>query len=249
MEGNDGTQTLDTLLDGMPTGEQVPATPAPTADTSKPPAEPTPAAPAAEPDQPFQPDQIFGNAKQNAAFAKMRTDNSRMQQTLMNLGKALNIENYTDPDALLNGLNQQMLALKSQQEKIPLDILQRLDNSETQLAAFQKQQLSEQASIGFQKVKDDFKLTDKQLNDFASKLATEGKNPFTTPMDLTWEYKRLNYDDVIKQQVDAAVANALARNTKAQTQSTKPSVATGPPQTGGKGVQSMADLDALLRQI
>ena len=69
---------------------------------------------------------VFGTSKANAAFAKMRTQNKQMQQTLSRLGGMLGVESE-DPDALINALTGKMQEFEAKQTQIPLALLHRLE--------------------------------------------------------------------------------------------------------------------------
>ena len=249
---------LDTMLAGMdgtqpaaaPATDPAPAAPTvPPAATSTDPATPPAATP---PEEEFNPDEMFNGAskgKQNYTFAKMRTENSRMSSTMQKLGQMLGIPNYTDENALLEGLNTKMLELQSTQSKVPLDFLQDAETTKQKLSVLERQQYSAQTELGFQKVKDEYKLSNTDLKAFATKLFEEGKNPYAQPMNLLNEYRVMFHDEIVKRATAAAVEEALKRDQKAANQSTKPGTVTGSAQGGGQGVQSMADLNALLDSL
>jgi hypothetical protein len=202
-------------------------------------------------DDDFNPEEMFGGSKgkQNAAFAKMRTENSRMAQTLSKLGQMLGIPNYQDEEALLTGLNNKMLELQANQSKIPLDFLQQHEEMQQKLTTFERAQLAAQTELGFQKVKDTYQLSNADLKAFATKLFEEGKNPYTQPINLLNEYRMMYFDQILEKSKAAAAEEALKLDQKAQQKSTKPSSATGTGGNAQQGFQNMADLDNILASM
>ena len=188
---------------------------------------------------------VFGTSKANAAFAKMRTQNKQMQQTLARLGGMLGVESE-DPDALINALTGKMQEFEAKQTQIPLALLQRLEAAERYMASQDEQRIGDAARIGFQKVKDTYKLTDAQLNEFAVKLRDAGKNPFTQTIDLMQEYKLMYFDTLMQQARDEAAAAATQRQQKAKDHSTTPSKAQGSVGGGASSVGSVSELSQLL---
>lgn len=209
--------------------------------------------PAAQQDNPTQPqnqpqqnyEDVFGTSKANVAFAKMRTQNKQMQQTLSRLGGMLGVESE-EPDALINALTSKMQEFEAKQTQIPLALLQRLEAAERYMASQDEQRIGDAARIGFQKVKDTYKLTDNQLNEFAVKLRDAGKNPFTQAIDLMQEYKLMYFDTLMQQARDEAAAAATQRQQKAKEHSTSPNKAQGSVGGGASSVSSVSELSQLL---
>ena len=204
---------------------------------------PTQTQPQNQPQQNYE--DVFGTSKANAAFAKMRTQNKQMQQTLSRLGGMLGVESE-DPDALINALTGKMQEFEAKQTQIPLALLQRLEAAERYMASQDEQRIGDAARIGFQKVKDTYKLTDNQLNEFAVKLRDAGKNPFTQAIDLMQEYKLMYFDTLMQQARDEAAAAATQRQQKAKEHSTSPNKAQGSVGGGASSVSSVAELSQLL---
>lgn len=199
--------------------------------------------PQTQPQQNYE--DVFGTSKANVAFARMRTQNKQMQQTLARLGGMLGVESE-DPDALINALTGKMQEFEAKQTQIPLALLQRLEAAERYMASQDEQRIGDAARIGFQKVKDTYKLTDAQLNEFAVKLRDAGKNPFTQAIDLMQEYKLMYFDTLMQQARDEAAAAATKRQQKAKEHSTAPSKTQGSVGGGASSVSSVAELSQLL---
>ena len=226
-----------------PAGAQPAATP-PATGGATPPATPPPAA-----EPPFNPDTLFGSGKQNAAFAQMRTSNAAMQKTLTRIAQTLGVEG-SDPEAILAGLNRKLNEHQSNEQGVPLEMLERMDRLTQEAEARERDLRITEANQGFQRVKNEFKLDDAGLHAFAKKLQEAGKNPFDTPMDLVAEYKILNYEAILAKAREDAAAAALQRQQHGQQHSTQPSTA-APAGTPGsaKPVNSVQDLEALLKDF
>lgn len=229
-----------------PPPEAVPTTPA--TPPAAAPANTDPAAPAATPEaEPFSPDALFGAGKQNAAFAQMRVNNAAMQKTLGRIAETLGVE-AKDPEAMIQALERKLNEHKSSESGIPLDMLERMDKLTQDAEIRDRENRAAEANRGFQRVKDEFKLKDADLVEFAKKLQGAGKNPFETPMDLVSEYKLLNYDTLLTKAKEEAAAAAMQRQQHGLEHSTQPSAAAPAGSPGSaKPVNSVAGLEALLR--
>ena len=206
-----------------------------------------PAAPAGtqEPAQPFDPNALFGSGKQNAAFAQMRTQNAAMSKTLGRVAQTLGIT-ATDPEAVVQALERRLNEHQATETGVPLEMLERLDTLTKDTERRERELRVAEANRGFQRVKDEHKLTDSDLAAFAKQLQEAGKNPFETPMDLTKEYILFNYEKMLNKAKEDAVTSAQQRQAYGQQHSTQPGTAApaGTPGTA-KPVTSVAELDAL----
>lgn len=249
---------LASLFNLMPTSgasapAAAPATPPPsdTAPPSEtvPPAQTTPPEGTPPPEDPVKtPDQVFNGDKQNQAFAAMRVQNTQYSKVLGKMAEVLGIKDIQGkPEALLDALNERLMLFESQQTNVPVELLKRIEQTEKLAAQNEARSREEQANIGFQRVKDTFKLDDKALIEFARRLSQEGKDPYQNPMDLIQEYRNLNYDAILKKAQEDAVREALAKQTKSAAHSTTPSSAQGKPSSPAAPVNDMASLDALLQ--
>jgi hypothetical protein len=240
---------LDTLLGTMntPPAATPPATPP---ATETPPAE-APAAtaettPPAAPTEEQTPEQVFTADKQNQAFAAMRTQNTQYTRIINKMAEVLGVQDTSNPEAVLTALSDRLLAYEAQQTNVPVELLKRVQDMEIATAQQEAKNREEQANLGFQKVKDTFKLDDKGLVEFAKQLNSAGKDPYQTPMDLLQEYRSLNYDNILKKAQEDAVREALAKRTQSAAHSSTPSSAQGKPSTPAAPINDIQGLDALL---
>lgn len=230
------------------------ATPPPstTPPATTPPAAGTPATPPATPpaeDPPFEPDVLFNADKKNAAFAQMRVQTKAMEQTLLRVAQTLGIDTK-DPEVLIQALNRRLNEHQAETTGVPLDMLEKMERLTSDAEKQQSETRAAEATRGFQRVKDEFKLTNKDLSDFAVQLQTAGKNPFAEPMDLVREYQLLNYDKLMAKAKDDAIAAAAKLQQHGEQHSTQPGTA-APAATPGsaKPVNSVAALEAFMKDF
>lgn len=265
----EGMDTLNSMLSHMgdapapaptapapaPEPTPVPATaptPEPNATPAAPavadPAAPAPetAAPAAQPAQPEDPEQVFSGSKQNQAFAQLRTQNKTLLSAVTKMGQILGVENITEPEKLVEALQQRFLQFESTQQNIPLPYLQQMEQDRQARMQLEADNFKTQATLGFQKVKDTFALDNTGLLEFAKQLDGQGINPYSQPVDLLSAYRTLNFDKIVQKEKDKAVQEALSRQNKAVNQSSTPGSAVGKPPETGQPITTIAGLEQLL---
>lgn len=211
-----------------------------------------PAAPAGTPpadDTPFEPDALFNGGKANAAFAQMRVQNKAMEQTLFRVGQTLGIDTK-DPEVLIQALQRRLNEHQAETTGVPLDMLERMEKLTNDAERQQADARAAEATRGFQRVKDEFKLSNKDLAEFAGQLQAAGRNPFAEPMDLVREYRALNFERLMKQARDEAAAAASQLQQHGEQHSTQPGTA-APAATPGsaKPVTTVAALEDLMKGL
>lgn len=240
-EGEEGTYSVDdlnTLLDTMDsaTDPQTPPT------TEEPPAAeepPTQEEPPAQQQQP-SPD------KQAYAFAQLRAQSTQYRNLLEKLAKATGIE-YTNETDLVAKLSDDAINKLAAKQQVPATMLKEMDELRQIRELFTAQQLQQKAALGFQTVKTNYSLTDKELQDFVVELQTAGKNPFLQEIDLEKEYKSLHLEDIVTKRVKAEVEAALKKNEAADKHSSTPSKQSGSQGAGDPTkIDTMDGLNALL---
>ena len=188
-------------------------------------------------------------AKQNHAWAEMRAQNTQLKTMLGKIAQATGIE-YADDKDLVTKLDEDTLNKLAKKQNVPVELLQRLSTLEERDKANAAQQLQQEAFVGFQRIKDAYKLDEDELKAFASKLDETGKNPFLQKVNLEAEYKTLFFDAIVEKQVNAAVEAALKKSGAADTHSTKPSAKSGQKDTGSPDkVTTVAGLGSLLDKL
>lgn len=263
----DPMQSLESMISTLATeppnsGTQDPATPpaqstpppaatppAATPPAATPPAQPPAAATPPATDPAFEPETLFGAGKQNAAFASMRVNNRKMEQTLFKLGDALGVQTQ-DPEILIEALNRKINEFSAERTGVPVELLEKVQKLTQDVEQRDLENAAAEATRGFQRVKDEYKLTNKELSDFAIQLKTAGKNPFASPMDLMNEYRLLNFDKLVEKAKADALTAATARQQHGQDHSSQPSQAAPAAAPGtAKPVKTVAELEELMKSF
>ena len=190
------------------------------------------------------PDQM---QQQQQAFIHMRQQNKRQADMLKGVASLLGLEhlNPADEGQLMTALQEKITANQAQPQNVPVEVLTRLQTLEAQNQQYEAAQRERDMTVGFQRVKDTFKLDQAALNQFAADLVNSGKNPMTQQIDMVREYKLLHMDELVEQARRDAVAAEQARAAKASNQSTTPSNQTGHQTSGGpEKVTSVRELES-----
>ena len=189
--------------------------------------------------------------KAQEAFATLRIQNKQMNDTLKGVAGLLGIEGAVDQDALMTALQGKILENQAQTQKVPVELLQRLQTQEQQLAQFTSQQRQRNIEAGFEAVKTEYKLDATQMSKFADDLIAHGMNPFTTDVDLPRAYKDLHFDEIIAAKVQEAVTAEQARAAAATASGSNPGNQQGGQQQGDNitKVNSVRDLEAYFNQV
>lgn len=161
--------------------------------------------------------------KSAKAFAAMRVELAQKQKLLDDVATVLGL----DPKAKdsMDQLQSKLTESLAKKQGIPAETLARLNKLEEMEQQRNEEQVRNNAYLGFQKVKTQFKLSDQELQQFASELVADGKNPFVQSFDLVAEYKLKNFDklleDAKQQGIQAEIARASKANDNASTPSNK----------------------------
>ena len=177
-------------------------------------------------------------AKQNKAFAELRMRNKSQNEFIMRMAKAAGLNPQNAEEA------QQLLAEKGYninlaEERTELEELRALANRQA-------------AMLGFQKVKDEYHLTNEDLNEFAGQLAAQKINPFDgAPVDLLKEYRMLNFEKLLAQAREEGRQEEISRSAKAKQNSTTPSKTSGKDAAYNETpvINSVKDLDKYFESI
>lgn len=161
--------------------------------------------------------------KSAKAFAAMRIELAQKQKLLDDVATVLGL----DPKAKdsMGQLQSKLTETLAKKQGIPAETLARLNKLEEMEQQRNEEQVRNNAYLGFQKVKTQFKLSDQELQQFANELVADGKNPFVQTFDLVAEYKLKNFDklleDAKQQGIQAEIARASKANDNASTPSNK----------------------------
>lgn len=176
-------------------------------------------------------------------FARMRVENKRVTTMLGDIAKILGVQDTSNTDTVMTALQQMVLKAQAKASGIPEEVLKEHQEMKNKLVEREQQDLRTQAFLGFQKVKDTYKLTDAELGQFADKLVAEGRNPFTTPMDMVKEYKVLYFEQIVEKEREKARQEEAARAAHAAAHSTQPAQKDGKSSGDPAKINTVKDLD------
>lgn len=185
----------------------------------------------------------LADAKAQQAFIHMRQQNKQYSNTIKGVASVLGIDS-NDESAILEALNQRIMANEAQKNNVPTELyarLQQLEERDREYTALQKQQ---QVAAGFETVKTQFGLDQAALDKFAVALVQSGKNPLTDDVNLVEAYKLMHFEELQQKAIAKAVAEEQQRAAAAANHSTAPDNKTGGgnPSELGK-VTSVRDLE------
>ena len=187
--------------------------------------------------------------KSNKAFGQMRIQIKQQNKLLGKVADALGIE-YKSSEELLQKLNDNALESLAEKQGVPKELLQRLEYLECISTQFEEQRLHDNALAGFQRLHTEFGLDDKALQSFAAELDATDQNPFVKDLDVVTLYKTMHFDDIVQAKVEAAVAEALSKDTQVSQRSSTPAAGGAPGAgDGGDKVTTVAGLTAMLNTI
>lgn len=174
-------------------------------------------------DEPEDDDGNKSKATQNAAFARLRTENKQLAATVQQIAQALGIKDK-DPSKMGEALVQMAQAKLAKDNNLPVEVYRELTSTKEQLAELQMQQNTISARDKFTALKAEFELDDKQLIKFAGQLDAEGINIIQNPnVDLSYEYYRRNRKELEEKRIAKAVEDALKKSSTADAKSSTPS--------------------------
>lgn len=158
--------------------------------------------------------------KQSQAFAAMRVELSQKNKMLENVATILGLDPKSKDS--MSQLQSKLTEALAKKQGIPTETLERLNRLEEMEQQRNVEQVRNNAFLGFQKVKTQFKLTDDELQSFANELVADGKNPFLTPLDLVTEYKLKNFDKLLEKAKNQGAQDEIARAAKANNNASTP---------------------------
>lgn len=187
--------------------------------------------------------------KQAQAFAQMRIANQQQQQLINQIAQVVGITDTKDHNAVIQALQNLAIKAQSQKQGIPEEILTKLNRLESMEQEYQKQQTYLAAGRGFQNIKDQFKLDDAALENFAQELIADGLNPYEQMVDLVSEYRNRHFDELIEQAVQRGIAQEAQRAAKAGAQgSTPPDTSGGRNDSEPPKINTVAELNKWLEE-
>lgn len=183
-------------------------------------------------------------AKQNYAFAQQRQQIKAQETFIKNLGKLIGMDN-AKPDEIQNKVQEVLLQKQSQEQNIPVEILQRLQNAEAIIQENQEIKRQNEVQSSFADLVEKHGLSQEDVSEFTQHLINEGKNPLDNPnVDIHAEYLKLHFDDMLKSAVADAVKKEQQRKDKVKDHGSE-KVPGGGGTPDDKKINSVKELDDL----
>lgn len=203
-----------------------------------------------DPDPQTQPTTEPKNAKAENAFAQMRVLNKKYEHMFKGLSEILEVKgvDLNNPEAVLSAMQEKIIAAQAQKQNIPVEVLQELTTLKQEKQQFTSDQIRQSAYLGFQKIKDDFKLEDNELQAFADQLVEDGLNPFEQPVDLIREYRFRNFDKLVQQAEERGARREAERAAKAGQHSSTPNIKNGQGNTESEKITTVSGLTKWFEQ-
>lgn len=202
-------------------------------------------------EQPAQNQTSF--SKDNKAFAELRVKNRQATQALYGVLQKMGLDPRlaSDPQALLNFLEEQDISQQAADMKLPPELLQRMHHLEKTVQQTEAERLSNNAIAGFEAVEEQYGLSEDELRAFALQLQEDNINPFEQEIDILREYKLRNFDAILEKERAAAVQAALSKQQTAAQHSTTPAKSKGKSgaKPGGTEINTMAQFDQMFHQL
>lgn len=189
--------------------------------------------------------------KSNHAFAQMRVQNKELQNTINQIAGALGLDaNGLSSQEILNSINETAIAAQAQAQKIPVEILARLNELEQSNNMFIQDRRQAAAREELNVIAEKYGADRETLTDFVNALDDDGVNFLTDDVDLEAEYLKRNFSAIIENSVQAALEKEAKRTTKAQTHSSQPSDTNGGrANTNGDKINTVGALDAFFNSL
>lgn len=214
----------------------------PAESEAQPPAPPENQEKESEQTPPVQPD------RNNAAFAAMRVELSKYKKVLKNAAQLAGLDPNVDLEVLEESFQKNLINKQAEETKIPPEFIARMTKNEEQLTVLQQKEYANNALVGFAKVKQDYKLTNNQLADFAQGLKLSGVDPFKQPVDIVREYRLRNFDSLLEAAKRQGELEATERLAKAEKSSSTPGDKAGGDPGAASKINSLSEFEAFLNK-
>lgn len=177
----------------------------------------------------------------NEAFAQMRVENKRHKDLIAKAAAAhgLSVEDYEAK------IQQDLLLKEAAEAKLPPEVYQRLKDMEEKTAAYE----AEKAKLAFQGRVTAFQasnnLSNDDLDSFFNACFNAGITPHETAVDFNILYRGLNFDKLVETQRQ----DWIAKQNRNRAGSSTPNSGTGQTENLNTTINSVEDLDAIMRKM
>lgn len=216
-EALDGTAMFNDIMGSMNSGDsEAPAQEAASETDVQPPVQGE-----AKDSNAQQPAQHTQEEKQQYAWTEMSRANKQLTTLLGKIADANGIK-YDNSKDLIDKLSDDAINKMAERQNVPVELLRKIEALQADSDAYKRQQIQNNAAVGFQQLQTQFGLDQQALEQFAVELNNAGKNPFEKQVDIIAEYKAAHFNEILQAQVAAAVEEALKRDGSVSQQSSQP---------------------------
>lgn len=191
------------------------------------------------------------SAKQNYAFAEMRQQNKKLNDTVKKLGARLGFDADASIDDILSKVDDIMLSKESEEKGIDPEILRRLDRAEALIAENDRIKLENKVQSDLTDLIEEFNLDDESTQDFISTLIEQGKNPMDgkTQVDFKAEYLKLHWKDMLNDAGKKAVSKEQERKKKVDKHSSSKVPGYASEDSDADKISTVKELDKLFNSM
>lgn len=182
------------------------------------------------------------------AFAAMRSENTQLKNLVKKLAETLGVGDLQG-DALSKALEDKIIARDAKANNIPEELQRKFQEQDNIIRAIAEERQKEQIVSAYTALQNECKLTNEQVYAFVQELQEKGYDMQKSLPHLADLYRGMHFTDLTQSMIDNAVQQALARQQKGATQSTKPDTKTGGVGESEDKIDTVAGLDALLKDV
>ncbi len=187
--------------------------------------------------------------RRNFAFGQLRQENNELAAILGKIAQANGIQ-YANTRDLMGKLNDDAISKLAQKQNVPVELLREMDALRAGQQQWQQSQREQVAFAGFQTLMSQYGLSQDDLKAFAVELDGAGRNPFTQDINVVDEYRLRHFDDIVAKRAEAAVKEALAKSSAADSHSSTPGTQQGAGSgDGGQKITTLEGLNNLLKDF
>lgn len=196
-----------------------------------------------EPSKDPEPEKPDKAQQQAHVFAELRTKNANYEKMLKGIADVLQIQvDPNNPEAVTDAVNKKILEAQAAKTGVPVELLDKVNKLEEKDKMNTLAQIRQNAYLGFQAVKDTFKLDNKNLEAFADELRAHGLNPFEQSLDLVAEYQTRHFNDLMKAAEERGAQQEAERAANANEHSSSPDKKQGKGETDTEKITTVSQL-------
>lgn len=182
------------------------------------------------------------------AFAAMRSENTQLKALVKRMAASLGLGDVKD-DELDKAIENKLIADQAKANNIPEALQRKFQEQDNIIRAIAEERQKEQVVSAYTALQKECNLTNEQVYAFVQELQDKGYDMQKTLPHLADLYRGMHFQELSQNMVDAAVQKALARQQKSKEKSSTPSTKTGGTGDSGEKVDTIAGLDALLKDV